>query len=245
MDKTNLKQMNYWVDEKLAALGPSNKWQPDVNAGLVRLRELQVRRSCVNRRRILAIAAVLFFCVCAAALPSPKVLAHRCIECSVAVWQSFAAARPVQAELKPENVRKTAPEILLKDVNDKDVRLSDLKGKVVLVNFWATWCEGCQVEIPWFVEFEKKYESRGLAAIGVSMDDDGWKSVRPWLKEKKVNYPIVIGSENLGKKYGLNAMPLTVLVDRNGKIADVHSGLVDKAATEKKIAALLAEKDRY
>ena len=110
-----------------------------------------------------------------------------------------------------------------------------------LVNFWATWCEGCQVEIPWFVEFQKEYQARGLVVIGISMDDDGWKSVRPWLKEKNVNYPIVIGNERLGKQYGLDGMPLTALVDREGRIADVHPGLVDKAATQQKIRALLQE----
>jgi cytochrome c biogenesis protein CcmG/thiol:disulfide interchange protein DsbE len=129
----------------------------------------------------------------------------------------------------------------LKDANGRDVKLIDLKEKVVLVNFWATWCEGCQVEIPWFVEFQKEYEARGLVVIGISMDDDGWKSVRPWLKEKNVNYPIVIGNEQLGKQYGLEGMPLTALVDREGRIADVHPGLVDKASTQQKIRALLQE----
>jgi len=129
----------------------------------------------------------------------------------------------------------------LKDANGRDVKLTDLKGKVVLVNFWATWCEGCQVEIPWFVEFQKEYEARGLVVIGISMDDDGWKSGRPWLKEKKGNYPSLIGNEGLGKQYGLDGMPLTALVDREGRIADVHPGLVDKAATQQRIRALLQE----
>jgi peroxiredoxin len=110
-----------------------------------------------------------------------------------------------------------------------------------LVNFWATWCEGCQVEIPWLMDFEKRYQSRGFVVIGVSMDSDGWKSVKPWLKEKKVNYPIVIGNDELGKQYRLDAMPLSVLVDRDGRIADVHSGLVNKLEAQEKIRALLQE----
>jgi cytochrome c biogenesis protein CcmG/thiol:disulfide interchange protein DsbE len=145
---------------------------------------------------------------------------------------------------KPTNssTRHTlAPDFNLKDASGKDVKLSDLKGKVVLVNFWATWCEGCQVEIPWFVDFQKEYASRGLVVVGISMDDDGWKSVKPWIEEKKVNYPIVIGNEALAKHYGLVGMPLTALVDREGKIADVHQGIVEKAATEQKIKDLLQE----
>lgn len=184
--------------------------------------------------------AALVFCLFLAGMPSPKALAHRCLKCSMAVWQSLAPPNHVGADLKPEGSRAAAPEFALKDANDKDVKLSDLKGKVVLVNFWATWCEGCQVEIPWFVEFQKKYETQGLAVIGISMDDDGWKSVKPWIREKKVNYSIVIGNEALAKQYGLEGMPLTALVDRNGKIADVHSGVVDKVGTEEKIRKLLA-----
>jgi peroxiredoxin len=174
-------------------------------------------------------------------LPSPKVFAHRCLECSVAVWQSLLPSAPAQADLKSPSARSLAPDFNLKDANGKDVKLADLKGKVVLVNFWATWCEGCQVEIPWFVEFQKAYEGKGLVVVGISMDDDGWKSVRPWLKEKKVNYPIVIGNDGLANRYGLDGMPLTALVDREGRIADVHPGLVDKAATQQKIKALLQE----
>src|SRR5229473_1775953 len=135
--------------------------------------------------------------------------------------------------------RSLAPDFNLKDASGKDVKLADLKGKVVLVNFWATWCEGCQVEIPWFVEFQKEYASKGLVVVGISMDDDGWKSVKPWIQEKKVNYPIVIGNEGLGKQYGLVGMPLTALVDREGRIADVHQGIVEKRATQQKIRDLL------
>lgn len=77
--------------------------------------------------------------------------------------------------------------------------------------------------------------------VGISMDDDAWKSVKPWIQEKNVTYPIVIGNEGLGKKYGLVGMPLTALVDREGRIADVHHGIVEKTATQQKIRELLQE----
>jgi len=111
----------------------------------------------------------------------------------------------------------------------------------VLVNFWATWCHGCQTEIPSFIEFEKEYDNRGLTIVGVSLDDDGWKSVRPWIKGKGVTYPIVIGSGALSQEYGLVGMPLSVLVDRQGRIANSHAGVVDPAAFKKQIQALLRE----
>ncbi len=119
------------------------------------------------------------------------------------------------------------------------MKLSDYRGKVVLLNFWATWCNSCKQEIPWFMQFESKYKESGLTVLGVSMDDDGWKAVRPFLQEKKLNYPVVIGSESLGKLYGLNAMPRTVLIDREGKIALAYEGVVNREGCEKEIQALL------
>jgi peroxiredoxin len=155
---------------------------------------------------------------------------------------ALAATAQSPQTTKSSPGRSLAPDFNLKDASGKDVKLADLKGKVVLVNFWATWCEGCQVEIPWFVEFQKEYASRGLVVVGISMDDDGWKSVKPWIEEKKVNYPIVIGNEGLGKQYGLDGgMPLTALVDREGRIADLHQGIVDKTATQHKIGDLLQQ----
>lgn len=241
MDKNNSAQLGSWVDDRLASLSPGTNWQPDAAAALARLKELHGRGSWINKRWTWAAAATVAVCLCLFALPAPRVLAHRCLECTVAVWQSLSASPPVQADLKPEADRKFAPDFTLQDANGREVKLSSLKGKVVLVNFWATWCEGCQVEIPWLVEFQKKYQPRGLVVIGVSMDDDGWKSVKPWLKEKKVNYPVVIGSDNLGKQYGLEGMPLTALIDREGRIADVHPGLVNKDATDQQLRALLQE----
>ena len=241
MDKNSSSRIDGWVDERLATLDSGVDWEPDVTAGLLRLRELRGRGSWTSRRWMLAATGAVGVCLCLMVLPSPKVLAHRCLECSVAVWQSLLPSAPVQANLKPPSGRTPAPDFNLKDANGRDVKLTDLKGKVVLVNFWATWCHGCQTEIPWFIEFQKEYADGGLVVVGISMDDDGWKSVRPWLKEKRVNYPIVIGNEGLGKQYGLDGMPLTALVDREGRLADVHAGLVDKAVTQQKIRALLQE----
>jgi peroxiredoxin len=241
METNSASRNDGWVDERLAALDPGTEWEPDVTAGLLRLSELRVRGRWISGRWLLAVTSAVGVCFCLMALPSPKVLAHRCLECSIAVWQSFLPLAPAQSGLKSPSERSLAPDFNLRNVSGEDVKLTDLKGKVVLVNFWATWCEGCQVEIPWFVEFQKEYASRGFVVVGVSMDDDGWKSVKPWIKEKKVNYPIVIGNDGLGKQYGLEGMPLTALVDREGRIADVHQGIVEKTATQQKIRDLLQE----
>lgn len=143
------------------------------------------------------------------------------------------------AAITAPNLRKAAPGFSLSDAKGASVRLSDYQGKVVLLDFWATWCGGCKVEIPWYVEFENKYKSSGLAVIGVSMDEDGWKAVKPFLEKTKLNYPVVIGNEELAKRYGVDAMPMTLLIDRGGKIASSHVGVVDKGGFESEIRLLL------
>jgi peroxiredoxin len=137
-----------------------------------------------------------------------------------------------------------APEFTKIEVNGTPVRLSDFKGKVVLLNFWATWFHSCKTEIPWFMEFQDQFKNAGLAAVGVSMDDDGWKSVTPFVAEKKLSYALVIGDKAFGTPYGLSGMPKTILIDRGGRIAATYQGVVDEAKCESDIRALLKEKLR-
>ena len=161
----------------------------------------------------------------------------------VAMCPFLASQTAPQLAQPAPQVGQPAPDFTLDDSAGSPVKLSAYKGKVVLLDFWATWCEGCKVEIPWYVEFQNKYRSDGLTAIGVSMDDDGWKSVKPFLEEHKLNYPVVIGNQDLANRYGgLPSLPMTLLIDRNGKIAESHAGMVDKDAFENKIKALLHER---
>jgi peroxiredoxin len=140
--------------------------------------------------------------------------------------------------------RRAAPDVTLTDVNGQPVKLSAQKGSVVLLDFWATWCTGCKAEIPWFVEFDRKYRSKGLTAIGAAMDDEGWDVVKPYLKDHPIPYRVVLGNfDLLQQRFGLQpSLPVTLLIDRQGKIADSHPGVVDKAAFEHEINQLLAEK---
>lgn len=141
-------------------------------------------------------------------------------------------------------LRQPAPNFTLIDSNGSSVQLSDFKGKVVLLDFWATWCHGCKTEIPWYMDFESKYKDQGLAAIGVAMDDDGWKKVKPFVNAKKMNYPVVLGNDSLAKRYGIKALPVTLLIDRQGRIAVSHTGLVDKTVFEGQIQSLLHRNHR-
>jgi peroxiredoxin len=158
----------------------------------------------------------------------------------VAIWPLLASQTTPQPGLPTPQPGQPAPDFTLPDSTGSPIKLSAYKGKVVLLDFWATWCEGCKVEIPWYVEFQNKYRKDGLTAIGVSMDDDGWKSVRPFLETHKLNYPVVIADQDLASRYGgLPSLPMTLLIDRSGKIAEAHAGMVDKDAFENRIKALL------
>ncbi|MEO8048992.1 MAG: TlpA disulfide reductase family protein [Acidobacteriota bacterium] len=145
-------------------------------------------------------------------------------------------------ELKSQDQRKPAPNFSLKDADGNAVNLTDYRGKVVLVNFWATWCGPCEAEIPWFIEFEKKYKDQGFAVLGVSMDDDGWKSVRPYIASHKINYRIMIGSELVSEQFGqIDSLPTSFVLDRAGRIASNHVGLVDKVDYQNEIVKLLED----
>ena len=157
---------------------------------------------------------------------------------SIAVASSDQS--PVNAALEPASSRKSAPEFALQDSSGKTASLKDYRGKVVLLDFWATWCHGCKEEIPWFVDFHHKYEAKGLAVVGVSLDSDGWKVVKPFVAEKKVPYRILLGDDATAQKFGVEAMPDTYLIDRQGRIAATYKGLVDKNNVEANLRALLA-----
>lgn len=136
--------------------------------------------------------------------------------------------------------RKPAPDFTLKDANGKDVRLSDYRGKVVLLDFWATWCGPCRIEIPWFTDLEQRKKDKGFAVLGVSMDDDGWKVVKPFVAEMKMNYRVVLGNDEVAKNYGgLDALPTTYLIDRDGKIASMHVGVASRKDFEDAVDELL------
>jgi peroxiredoxin len=160
---------------------------------------------------------------------------------------------PAAASVKPQKARKAAPDFALKDANGQIVHLSDYRGKVVLLDFWATWCGPCKVEIPWFQEFERQNKDKGFAVLGVAMDEEGWQVVKPFAQYMKINYRLLAGDEKTADLYGrftgcssqggvqcdMEALPTTFLIDREGKIAAVHVGLSGKRDFEDGIQELL------
>ena len=145
------------------------------------------------------------------------------------------------ASVKPDKDRKPAPDFALKDADGKVVKLSDFKGKVVLLDFWATWCGPCKIEIPWFIEFQQKYGKQGLQVVGVSIDDTVDK-LKPYVSQMKMNYMVLQGLDQdaLQDAYGpMFGIPVTVLISRDGKMCNKHVGLSSKEAFEKEIKSLL------
>jgi peroxiredoxin len=139
---------------------------------------------------------------------------------------------------------KSAPDFTLQSLDGKTVHLSDYRGKAVVLNFWATWCAPCKIEMPWFVDLQKKYAPEGLQLVGVAMDDATPKEIADFAKQMSVNYPILIGKEAVGQAYGgVPFMPETFYIDRNGKIIENAFGLKSRSEIEddmKKIIASVA-----
>ena len=135
---------------------------------------------------------------------------------------------------------KTAPALELPDEQGKKVKLADYKGKVVLLDFWATWCGPCKIEIPWFIEFQRKYKDQGFTVLGVAMDEEGFQVVRPFAEQYKMNYPLLLGNEEAASAFGgVDVLPTTFLIDRTGRIVATHQGLVSKDEIEDGIRKLL------
>jgi cytochrome c biogenesis protein CcmG/thiol:disulfide interchange protein DsbE len=153
------------------------------------------------------------------------------------------AANPsgTRAPLQPANERQPAPQFALQDSSGKTIQLTEYRGKVVLLDFWATWCTGCKEEIPWFSAFRNTYGKRGLTIVGVSMDEGGWNILRPFLAKNPIPYPIVLGNNATAQSYHIESLPDTFLIDRNGRIAAAYTaGLVDRNDIEANIRALLS-----
>jgi thiol-disulfide isomerase/thioredoxin len=133
-----------------------------------------------------------------------------------------------------------APDFSLEVLDGSTMRLSDLRGKAVMLNFWATWCGPCKIEMPWFVDLQKQYGPQGLQIVGVAMDDASKEDIAKFAKDMGVNYPILIGKEAVGDQYGgVNALPETFLIGRDGKIVDRIIGLEGKAEIEESIKRAL------
>jgi thiol-disulfide isomerase/thioredoxin len=160
------------------------------------------------------------------------------------------AKSPSTRDVPVETVAATlAPDVTFKDLDGKDVPLSSFKGKVVLINFWATWCDPCYIEIPWLIEMQQKYGAKGFTVLGVSMDEEGKAAVAPFLAKERfnvngqklpMNYPIVLGNDDVATKFGgLLGYPTSFLITKDGKEIKKIQGLIPYEEITKAIESQL------
>lgn len=154
----------------------------------------------------------------------------------LALLNTEASTRPVVARAVKGQI---APDWELAGLDGKPIKLSDYKGRVVLLNFWATWCPPCRKEIPTFTALQKEYDERGVVVIGVSLDQGGTAAVRSFAERMGINYPIMIGDEHIQATYGIQAIPTTFVIDRAGNIVGQHQGDTGRASLEADIKASL------
>ena len=141
------------------------------------------------------------------------------------------------------------PDVIFQDLQGHTVTLASMKGKVVLLNFWATWCDPCHEEIPWMIQLQQKYADKGFTMLGAAMDEEGVKIVQPFVLKTQfdvqghpttMNYPIVIANDDIASKFGgLIGLPTSVVISRDGKMAKRYIGLVSEDTVEKEIRSLL------
>lgn len=140
--------------------------------------------------------------------------------------------------------KRKAPDFSLFDLNNKVVRLSKFKNKIIILNFFATWCPPCRKEIPGFVEFYKKYKSRGVVLLGICLDAKNIKRIKRFVKSYKINYPVLIGTRKVVMDYGgIRAIPTTFFINHNGEIVDRIIGYADKKELEEIVDKLIKIRD--
>jgi thiol-disulfide isomerase/thioredoxin len=146
---------------------------------------------------------------------------------------TFSPASVLRQEVK-------AQQFALRDINGRTVRLSDYQGKVVLINFWATWCPPCRAEMPDLVRLQREHGKEGLQIIGITYPPERKDRVRRFASRLKVNYPIILGTRELKARFSSDeTLPLTVVIDRDGKVSDIIGGILLREEFDEKIKPLL------
>ena len=150
-----------------------------------------------------------------------------------AITMAFSPVSVLRQEVK-------APQFALKDLNGRIVRLSDYRGKVVLINFWATWCPPCRAEMPDLVKLQREHGKDGLQIIGITYPPEQKGTVRQFARKLKVNYPIILGTRELKARFSSDeTLPLTIVIDRDGKVSDIIGGILLREEFDEKIKPLL------
>jgi thiol-disulfide isomerase/thioredoxin len=218
-----------FVEKSLGSLSEPEGFEP--NAARARV-QLKVRQVPSARRWMWTAVPVAAMALIALVLPASRAVANMQSNPMVFEHIHYMLGSHWDALVGMIHGSRNAPNFKLTDADGNLVKLSSYRGKVVLLNFWATWCEPCKAEVPWFVDLQKTYAD-DLVVLGVSFDEDGWKSVRPFIEERHVNYPVMLAGPELPDQYRkIESLPATLMINRYGRIVGDHLGLASKAQYE-------------
>ena len=231
-----------WVDERLATLTPAGEWEPDA----ARLSALRTRRAALQARRLRWTAGSLVIALVFVAVPVTRAFGTRCLEaCAYAtaqVAQLWRADEPAAATPKVfgAGVGDLAPDNLGVGPAGMPVSLASLRGHVVIVNFWATWCGPCRSEVPLLNALRARYGAQGLDVVGVSLDDDGWPAIKSFTNGVPVAYSLTLGTDGVSTEFGgVKELPATFVIDRDGVIAAHMTGPLREGTYDQLIERLL------
>jgi len=141
----------------------------------------------------------------------------------------------------PGNNYSFAPNFTLRDLKGNEISLSDYRGKIVILNFWTTWCKPCRVEIPGFVEIYEEYKNKGMEILGISLDRAGSEQILKFVEENKISYPVLLGTKEIATDYEIQVIPITYIIDKKGKTRHKHIGYMDKNVLIRYFLELVSE----
>ncbi len=173
--------------------------------------------------------------------PTAWIMAALVAAAGTTAYLTFSGNPLSQGEAAFAATGPSAPDFTLPTLaGGSSLKLSDYKGKVVLVNFWATWCPPCREEIPDFIKVRNSLNAKGFEIIGIAMDEGGAKVVAPFAKEYGISYPLVLGNRDVTKSYGgIRGIPTSFLIDRDGRISQKWVGMISEETLEKAVKAVL------
>jgi thiol-disulfide isomerase/thioredoxin len=243
MAHTDRTADDLWVDEHLSLLTPIEHPRLDLPA---RLAEIYARRTAARSRRMRWGGAALAAAAICLSLPGARVFSAKCVAaCVNATTRATQLWRHDEPEAnRPRVVGSTlgslAPNLLGADVDGRPVLLSSLRGHVVVVNFWATWCAPCQSEIPLLNSLQSEFGGEGLDVIGVSLDEAGWPAIASFRERQPIDYPVVLATDEVTAAFGgVAALPMSFVIDRDGVIVIKSAGVLTEGTYERPIEKLL------
>jgi thiol-disulfide isomerase/thioredoxin len=231
-----------FVDERMSTLEPGRS-SIDMQA---RLGDAHARQLAARVRGRRWSVAGLAAAVVLVAVPGTRAVGARCVEACVnattRVSQLWRADEPEATAPKVVGVTlgDIAPDLVGTDSHGQPIRLSSWRGRVVVLNFWATWCGPCRAEVPLLNDLQARFAGQGLAVVGVALDAGGWDAIRDFAGGTPIDYTAALGTDDVSDAYGgVNALPMTFVIDRAGLIVIKHKGPVTAGTFDEQISKML------